>query len=90
MERAVQVVNGRRDHVGKRPAVPENRSELLNTLVAVCVKWERFCAAAAESVPDELKNAVDRATKAVGKVKRVAGEMTPLVDLSHAGRGRPR
>lgn len=72
LERAIQSVNGRREHVGKRPTIPDGQPELLNSLVALCDKWERFCAGAVVTLSSEVKAAVDRATKAVLKVKNAA------------------
>jgi hypothetical protein len=72
LERAVQLVNGRREHVGKRPQVPEGRSELLTSLLALCEKWRRFGTAAGPSLPAHLDGAVGRATKAVERVRAIA------------------
>jgi hypothetical protein len=76
--RAVQAVNGRREHVGKRPHVPNGRPELLNALIAQCEKWTRFCVEARPSLSDNLMVATDLASKAVKRVKMIAvSELTP-------------
>jgi hypothetical protein len=78
LERAIQAVNGRREHVGKRPTIPDGDQELLNAVVALCEKWVRFCAGAEERFSDEMNAAMGRATKAVQAVKRAAdAELTP-------------
>lgn len=80
LERAIQAVNGRREHVGKRPSIPDGDRELLNAVVALCEKWVRFCAGAQERFSDEMNPAVERATKAVQAVKRAAdAELAPPV-----------
>jgi hypothetical protein len=71
-------VNGRREHVGKRPQVPEGRSELLTSLLALCEKWRRFGTAAGPSLPAHLSGAVGQATKAVERVRAIAtAELAP-------------
>lgn len=73
MERSVQAANGtRRKNVGRHPTLPSEPNELLCALDALCDKWERWCAtAAAESkIPRGLKAIMDRATDAVGEVRR--------------------
>jgi hypothetical protein len=78
LERAVQALNGRREHVGKRPQLPDGRPELLNALIALCEKWQRFGAEAGPRLSDNLKVAVGLASKAVKRVKTVAAaELVP-------------
>ncbi|QDU20986.1 hypothetical protein [Urbifossiella limnaea] len=78
LERAVQAVNGRREHVGNRPQIPDARPELLHALIALCEKWRRFGAAAGAKLSDELKVVVGRAAKAVERVQAVAAaELAP-------------
>jgi hypothetical protein len=78
LERAIQAVNGRREHVGKRPTIPDGNDELLNAVIALCEKWVRFCAGAEERFTEEMNAAVERATKSVRAVKRAAdAELKP-------------
>ena len=72
LARAAQAAGGRRGHVGKRPTVPQEPVELLHALAALCEKWGRFYAAARGALPDELKDAVGRASRAVLKVRTAA------------------
>ena len=80
LARAAQAAGGRRGGVGKRPTVPQEPVELLHALAALCEKWTRFCAAAQGALPDELKDAVGRASRAVLKVREAAA------GLAEAGR----
>lgn len=78
LERTIQAVNGRREHVGKRPHIPDGNRELLNAVVALCGKWVRFCSGAEARLSDDMLAAVERATKAVEKVKQAAdAELSP-------------
>ncbi len=78
LERAIQAVNGRREYVGKRPHIPDGNRELLNAVVALCEKWVRFCSGAGARLSDDVLAAVERATKAVAKVKQAAdAELNP-------------
>ncbi|MFM8271908.1 MAG: hypothetical protein ACKODX_06180 [Gemmata sp.] len=78
LERAIQAINGRRGHVGKRPHIPDGNRELLNAVVALCEKWQRFCSEAKARLSDDMLAVVERATKAVAKVKQAAdAELNP-------------
>lgn len=78
LERAIQAINGRREHVGKRPHIPDGNRELLNAVVALCEKWQRFCSEAKARLSDDMLATAERATKAVAKVKQAAdAELNP-------------
>ena len=82
LERAIQAVKGRREHVGKRPHIPDVSRELLTAVVALCDKWGRFCAGAGTRLSDDILAAVERATKAVEKVKQAAdAELNPRIPV---------
>jgi hypothetical protein len=77
VERAVQAANGgRRGHVGKRPSVTTSEPELLAALHALCDTWTRWCADAAGSIPNEVKEAVEEAAAAIETLKtKVAAKL---------------
>lgn len=72
LERAIRAVNGRREHVGKRPHIPDDQQELLNAIVSLCEKWVRFSAGAKPKLSGGLKSAVKRATEAVVEAQGIA------------------
>jgi hypothetical protein len=76
LEREIQAINnGPRRHVGRRPTIPEDEPAMLASLIALCAKWERFHARAAESLPEELEAASEGVTKAVAKLKKAAEKL---------------
>lgn len=77
LERAIQAVNGRRDGVGKRPKIPGPRRQKMASLVGLCVKWERWCAAAGAGLPDEIDEVLADALAAVGRVRGAAETYLP-------------
>lgn len=69
LERAIQVVNGPREYVGRKPKIPGGEKGLLADLFALTTRWERWCEAARIRIPSDLNPLVRKATLAVGKVR---------------------
>jgi hypothetical protein len=71
---------GRREHVGRRPRVPDDPAEALVALDALCGKWCRWCDAAAPNLPGGLHALLKRAARAVRGVQLAgAGELENLL-----------
>lgn len=69
--RLVQAENGgRRPRVGRPPGVPADDRQVLLALDALGDKWERWCAAVGGRLPDRMRAAVVRATRATQEVRR--------------------
>lgn len=76
--RQIQARQPRRKGVGRRPKVPAGEKALLSKLVSVSEAWERWAAAAAARLPDDVYRAVHAATAAVGRAKTVAEAKLPM------------
>jgi hypothetical protein len=72
LERAIQVKEGRREDVGRRPHVPADPQERLIDLAALADKWCHWCDAALPSLPRKLKPLVRAAIEAVNAVRTVS------------------
>jgi hypothetical protein len=81
LEREIQVINnGPRRHAGRQPDIPDDGPALLASLIALCAKWERFHAEAAESLPAGLAGVVERATRAVLRLRQAAEGELPATE----------
>lgn len=76
LERKIQAEKrGRRPLVGKKPVIPDSEPELLAALGALADKWLRWCTEAEDQIPDDLADALNRATAAVTRVKKAVAIM---------------
>ena len=88
MVRAVQALRGeRREHVGRRPRVPDDPVERLLTLDMLADKWCRWCDAARSQLPESLHPLVMKAT---GSVRQLQGAATTELERFRASQGQRR
>ncbi len=86
--RAVQALRGeRREHVGRRPRVPDDPVERLLALDAAAEKWCRWCDAALPQLPEALHPLVAKTATAV---RQLQGAATTELERLRAGQGRRR
>jgi hypothetical protein len=72
LERAAQGLRGsRRPHVGRRPQLPNDETELVMALEALCLRWRRWTEAARPRLPVHLHKPLDAAAKAVRRLQRM-------------------
>jgi hypothetical protein len=75
LERAVQAHRRqRRPHVGRKPRVPADPTERLLALDAVSEKFVRWCELAQADLPAGMRPLIDKATRAVSRVRRAVAK----------------
>ena len=72
LETAISRLHKRRPEVGRKPRVPDDPGQLRLVLEGLCLKWGRWCQTAQPVLPEELRDLVDKATKAVAAANEVA------------------
>jgi hypothetical protein len=90
LERAAQATKGeRRGHVGRKPRVPDDPKERLLALDALAEKWCRWCAAAGDGLPKEVKALVSLATTAVLEVQNAVKKQFPDTNTGKKSKTAP-
>lgn len=83
LERKIQGAAGRRRPlVGNTPTIPHGEPDLLAALDALCDKWTRWAAAAADAIPKGVMAAVGRANEAVAGVKATVAARQAAIGAS--------
>ena len=77
LEVAILRLHQRRPEVGRKPRVPDDPVQLVLILEGLCLKWIRWCQAAHPMLSENLRDLVDKATKAVAAVKEAAAAKPP-------------
>ena len=69
LETAILRLHERRPEVGRKPRVPDDPAQIRLVLEGLCLKWRRWCEAAQPRLPEEMRELVKKATRAIAAVK---------------------